>query len=69
MPSFPNPAIRVGVVRIHSSVSGTLFHHSQLVTLLKSINGAGQVLIVQHSDQLSDCFVGITRPRFNVIRR
>jgi hypothetical protein len=36
------------------------------VALLKSINGAREVLIVQHGNQLSDCFVGVARSRFEV---
>ena len=61
MPSFP---IRLfGWGRTHSSVCGTLFHHSQPVTLLKPFNGVRHFLIFQLGNQLSDCFVGMIEPQ------
>jgi hypothetical protein len=40
-----HPAIRMAG-HTHSNVCGTLIHHAQPVTLLKSINGARHFLIV-----------------------
>jgi hypothetical protein len=48
---------------------GLSFHHSQPVTLLKSINGARQVLCIQYGDQSAECFFGIVRSRLKGIRR